>query len=154
MHHFVKDKNNLVSYNVWSCTDYDGSTNEFTPKNTITATSTTEWSINGTHSLKTTTVNDVVWNAIRIYLYDIHKNDEVTCNCTILNPDCEYLNFALIENVSGTYTNFIQVSIPPSNTPQNITLTGTVSQDISSLIITYSQSKGTVYIDNIQLTRT
>ena len=51
---FIKDKNNLISFNAWTGTDYLKNTNEFNNH----PLSSTEWSINGERSLKLTNTED------------------------------------------------------------------------------------------------
>lgn len=82
---FVKDKNNLVSHNVWSGTDYKKNTEDLSPSN-VQISSTTEWGINGERSIKS---EGQVERYSQVLLHysstSINTNETVTGKLTILN---------------------------------------------------------------------
>ena len=71
---FVKDKTNLVPHNVWTGTDYLSNTTGFSNE---CIESSTDWSYNGTRSLKLTRVQESYAYYTTQFSVDLPKNDYI-----------------------------------------------------------------------------
>ena len=149
----VKDKDNILSHNVWSATDYNNNINDFTPKSTITASSSSEWVVNGFHSLKIVSEqSSTIWQSIKIYVSDLNKDDEVNFKCKVLNKNDSFCQLTLSENVNGSYSHSETVNVPISEDTQEISISNyIISQEITNLIISSNMSIGEIFIDDLFL---
>lgn len=146
---FVKDKDNLLTHNQWSCTDYLKNTTGFTHSPYCTIESSTEYSVNGERSLKVNKTED--GNAYaRIELNDsfLEKIINITGNVKTISGQ---VYFQLLE-INGGIINTSQISIPGGSDDEfSLTLqTGTENTQIILQII-YFDYNG-IFLDNLKLT--
>lgn len=119
-------------------------------KSTISASSSSDWVVNGLHSLKILNETEsIVYQTIKIYILGLNEGDTVTFKCKILNKSISTLTMGVSENVNGGYSNLQTVTVPTSDNMQEITISGTISQEISSLVFAINQSNGELYIDDL-----
>lgn len=135
----IKDKLNLLNYNIWSGTDYLKNITGFT-KN---PTSSTEWSINGERSLKLTRVAE-------------NYNDyitEITPNLPVGNYLLTFKLYA--PNTNGQITVFtnaetLTVGYAKNNNPQTISIT-IIDNTINMMRISIYVSLESIYLDNLSI---
>ena len=140
MHYFVKDKSNLLDYNLWSGTDYLKNITGFTKH----PTSSTEWSVNGERSLKLTRTSD--------------QYNDYTTEWFQSIPTGNYLVTLKLyaPNTNGQASLFvganesIHVGYSKSNTVQNISISVTDNNIIGMRISVYS-SLESVYLDDLSV---
>lgn len=145
---YVKDNTNIESYNVWSGTDYNENTSNFTPSLGIQLTSSKEWSVNGESSLKIERTNDTSYYVDTSRLTDVTVGKTLTYSCVIYSP-----NIGVNIRLRGKGINMASVSVPVSNTPILVSLSAVVPDDYDYMCLRFlPTNKGCLFIDNIILT--
>lgn len=152
MHYFVKDKENLLPFNVWSGGEYNNDLTGITLNNMI-GTVTKEWHINGESSFKFIS-NDNVSN-FRIDLIYTSVG-----NTLILSIDCLNTQYTMVLKFyqlrGSAVLNQKSLSIPTSNNSQNISLSTTTLENITSIRVLVESTNHigqTILVDNIQLSK-
>ncbi|MBQ2653097.1 MAG: Ig-like domain-containing protein [Methanobrevibacter sp.] len=124
---FIKDKDNFLTHNQWTCTDYLKNTNGFTNSIYCQILSTTDYYSNGERSLKIIKTGDgAAYARIKftgdilektITLRGILKNNSLTSSISLFEMyDNEIINHATV----GVPANFLQeVSLSLTTTNQN-----------------------------------
>ena len=147
---FVKDKDNLLSYNHWSCGDYSNNLNGFIkrPSDTCNYELSDEWSSNGKYSIKFT---GSTWDWIGYQLdgfTSTAKQVQATMNININGNAKAYLDIVYSDNETQTTS----VDITQSGI-QTLTLTVDSSKTINRLLfrVTLLADNISCYIDNLIL---
>ena len=146
----VKDKENLLPFNVWSGTEYLKNTNGFTASN-LTMDSSKEWSSNGDYSLQVTTL---INNYARVEFIDnipALKDETYVGSVDIFNNSNNNIILRFVENTNILVQDII---IPSSNSMQTISITRTIISDSTNLRFQLVfRNAMTIYVDNISLIR-
>lgn len=139
----MKDSNNKVDYNVWSCGEYEDNTQGY-DTNCIVQTSK-EYSLIGENSLKV--INDTS-NTKSAYTSAIAVASNKTYNlsCILYNPESQ-VNVVLISNKET----FSVVVVPPSDSPQRINVSYSTTDD-STLTCRWNIFSNYCFIDDVSLT--
>lgn len=151
----VKDKNNLLSHNQWSGGDYNPNLIEISNGNGVETIISDEYSYNGDHSFKITTIsNTQTWAEIRVNQL---LNDSQG-KLTIYTPENNMSVYLLI-----TYDDYTQdsssVSVYSNSNPQDITIplpqydSSKTFLRISLRISFPAQMDNYCFIDNINLSQ-
>lgn len=136
----VKDKNNLVDYNVWSGTDYLKNITGFTKS----PTSSTDWSSNGERSLKLTRTSDN-YNDYTTESYFNLPAGNYLFECKLYSP-----------NANGRLTLFlgsenVSIDFYKSSNVQNISFT--IDNDsFNGMRVSIYSSLESVYLDDVNIT--
>lgn len=133
MFHSVKDKENLLPYNVWSGSDYTNNIEGFyAPVHIIS--SSDEWSNQGNKSLKIIS-ETLDYSYTRFYFITATEGDKFNVTLKALNNSGNTLVLRVIET---TNSHFQDVEIPSSSETQliNTNFTSTTDGVINFLIIT------------------
>lgn len=147
---FVKDKENLLPFNVWSGTEYLKNTNNFTYTN-LTINSSKEWSSKGEYSLQITASLDSYARVEFINNIPTLKDETYVGSIDIFNNSKNNIALRFVENITGITQD---VSIPSSNSMQTISITRTILSDSTDLRFQLIfRNAMTVYVDNILLIR-
>ena len=113
-------------------------------------TSSTEFSINGEHSLKSTS-NTTGYCAVKLYSGTSIQNEQYTGEISILNKSGNNVYLRLNETDNNLYND---ITILSQDNPQTITISRTITNDSTLEFILILRTPTTVYIDNIILTKT
>lgn len=146
----MKDTNNLLSYNVWSGSEYDGSISGFSKTSNLTLIPSNEFSIIGECSIKG------IRTADSSYYVDIQRLTTLSVGNTVTSTFKVYtsntaVNVALF---SGNQGDISFVTVYASNLVQEISVSGVVPTNsgyIATRIQAYEKNKP-FYIDDISLT--
>ena len=145
----VKDKDNILSYNQWSCGDYSNNLNGFTkrPSDTCNYELSDEWSGNGKYSIKFT---GSTWDWVG-YQWDFTstaKQVQAAVNINIHDNARVYLD--IVYSSSETQTTSVDVT---QSGMQTLTLTIDSSKTITllSFRVTLLANNITCYIDDLTL---
>ena len=138
----MKDTTNLLDYNVWSAGEYTNNTQVYNTNGIIQTSK--EHSFIGENSLKIITTS----GAIAAYTPSITvaSNKTYTLSCILYNPESQ-VNVVLASN-KGTFSS---VAVPPSGSPQRISISYNTSDD-SSLICRWNLFSNYCFIDDVSLT--
>lgn len=147
----VKDKDNILSYNRWSCGDYDNNLNDFSkrPSDTCSYELSDEWSSNGNYSIKFT---GSLWDWVGYIWYGFTSTAnqiQATANININGSGRADLDIVYSDNdTQTTYVNFTQSGI------QTLTLTIDSSKTINRVsfrVTILERDSISCYIDDITL---
>ena len=142
---YVKDKNNLFDFNVWTGSDFKNDTSGFKTTQLDNIYSSDEWSGIGKKSIKIISDgnNDTV---IMTPEQQVNIDNFIVGYVTVFNPTGE-IYIRLYEPSIDEYE---EISIPPSDTPIRIKITKKVeSKKIQMLII--SKVKQEFYLDDFAI---
>lgn len=150
---FVKDKDNSLSYNIWSGTDYLHNVNGFVKGAGISYESSNEWCVNGNYSLKATNSSEgSAWWGI-LYTAPLYGKS-LQISGVIKTSINRETNIRVNERDSNN-SNIQTVSLNiPKNSMQkfNISLnTGNACENILIQLISYDAVGTSIYLDAISL---
>lgn len=143
----VKDKTNLLSYNLWSGGDYlKNTTGHGNINEGISVELSSNYKSNGEYSFKyTSSLNQYQGvSSPQIILPD--NTSKATLSLTVLNLTGGNIEIRLIQNDYKT------ISVPPSETSQEITLEKDVTNTSIQIIFIFRSANITAYIDSMRLT--
>ena len=135
---------------MWSGGDLSHNLNEFILNN-LTGTCSTEWSSNKINSFKFTS-NGAIANFQLNLTYKI-VNDTLTASFTCLNPNSTWV-VKFYQLYNSSVLNARTMNVYASNNPQNISISTTTLENITSirLLIESSNNIGsTIFIDDVKL---
>lgn len=136
----MKDTNNLLDYNVWSCGDYTENTNGFNGSPIIT----NNYSTNGERCIRLkndTSATTNVYSSI-----PCSANTRYTLTCKVYNP----INSAVLLR-DNTWANSV-IYIPSSEDWLDIELSYTTASTASSIYVQFNIPAGSYfYVDDIIL---
>lgn len=136
----------MVSFNVWSGSDYLKNVNDIYAN--MELSSTEFWASNGNRSIQITS-NTTGYQAATLCEITANINETYTGKLDILNPTSDvYLR--LIEVESSQYTD---VTISSSNVAQESVISKQVTGSGTFRFLLITRSSLTCYIDNVRLTR-
>ena len=118
----VKDKDNLVSYNVWSCGEYSNNLIGFVANN-LEDTISSEWSTKGHDSIKC--ISNMAVSSILTQFDYVEENKTLTASFNCLSKESS-LKFKLYQKNNSTWSS-VTLDIPASNNNQTPQLTLTTS---------------------------
>ena len=149
---YVKDKNNLLSFNAWSGSDYQKNINEWAGKYNIL--SSTEQSKIGNHSFKLTYAGSSTWNSIMVHELD---SGDYTFECDIYSPECT-CDISIISKEEDSTITTNKVVSTVNSAWQHITINNSITEG-QYFQLFFVNNSGTannkaVYIDNISLIKT
>lgn len=149
---FIKDKDNLLDYNVCFATEYDGNTKGFITGDGQNIESSTEWASQGTRSLKITRVgNSYIWTDVPIM--DVFEGDSLFGELTIKN-DCNMSIFFVFFDEKGNFYLQNRIKIQKSNIAQKIKINETVSKNIKKVHLRFcidDDIGSSAYVDDIKI---
>ena len=150
---FVKDKNNLYSYNIWSGTDLNKSIQyqtEYTTGRDITVTSSNEYSNTGDYSIKLISNENSAWVRFKLQEISQYVGKTLTVSAMIYSPLTTLgvsltffdSNNNVIKTASATVNSNTQFTI--------VSLNDTVTEDTSYVMFYLTPSTSTaIYVDDI-----
>ena len=150
---FVKDKNNLYSYNIWSGTDLNKSIQyqtEYTTGRDITVTSSNEYSNTGDYSIKLISNENNAWVRFKLQEISQYVGNTLTVSAMIYSPlttlgvNLTFFdsNNNVIKTASATVNSNTQFTI--------VSLNDTVTEDTSYVMFYLTPSTSTaIYVDDI-----
>ena len=144
---FVKDKINLLNYNLWSCGDYLKNTNGHASINEgLSVEISSDYKLNGEYSFKyASSLNQ--YQGVSFPIMTLPDNtSKATLSLTVLNLTGGNMEIRLIENGNKTIT------VPPSETSQEITIEKDVTTTSIQITFIFRSANITAYIDNMRLT--
>ena len=147
-HDNVKDKNNILNYNLWSMGDYSNTLGFNNNGGTgLTVVRNNEWAVNGSYSAKATFPTD---GYIRYKMDDAYSlaGKQVSFKANVKNNSSVRLDlFEYYEN------NFhIHSTLIPGNSNNLFSVTVKLNEDTSKLLLSInSTGLNVVYTDNWQL---
>lgn len=147
----MKDKTNLLSFNVWSGTEYSNNNSNLTFDGTkFNLKTSNDFSSNGECSLKIISTQDPTYNYIRLYTGSTVTGETYNGSIHILNKTIPKLTLRIIENNTNLMTDVIIVK---SDNIQEINVSRLVNDSNISFSLIYGANipSGVVYIDNIRL---
>lgn len=137
----MKDTNNLLDYNVWSCGDYTENTNGFNGSPIIT----NNYSTNGEHCIRLkndTSATTTVYASI-----PCSANTRYTLTCKVYNP----INNATVVLRDNTWASSV-LYVPVSEDWLDIELSYTTASTASSIYVQFNIPAGSeFYVDDIIL---
>lgn len=145
----IKDKLNLVNHNMWSGTDYLSNTNNInTFSETITISSSTEFSVNGERSIKAITTSST--NGVQVVQTppipaEIGKT--YLAELYIYNPN----NPTAIRILESGSTLFSTVELPINLNWEKVTISRTIQSSESFALMIFSRLPNTFYIDQVNI---
>ena len=138
----MKDTSNLLSYNQWTCGDYNG-INEFFNQ----AQLTNKYSNTGEYCIQAKRTSSSWWSDTQLSL---SNTGQYTLSCKILNKTGDVAVLRLLQdNASVTVA---QVSIPVTDSFTSFSLTGTFTNLNDCRICLLNYGSDDLFIDNIELT--
>ena len=145
---YIKDKLNLINYNMWSGTDYLLNTNDInTFSETITIDSSTEFSVNGNRSIKTVTTSST--NGIQV-VHTPHIPAEIgetyTAELYVYNPN-NPIAIRILESTNVYST----VEVPINSNWEKLTISRTIQSGATVVLMIFSRLPNTFYIDQVTL---
>lgn len=141
MYYSVKDKANLLSYNVWSVTDYSLNMEGFTHNNNYERT--TEYSVNGDWCVK---LLDGDFSILRIpYEFDSSNTYKLTVKCK------NGVSNATIETRTNNGTPIDSITLPVTDDFANYTLSFTPSNNETMIVFRSPGDSNYLYVDDISL---
>ena len=144
----MKDNNNLLEYNQWSCGEYDNILSGVNNGAGQTTEISNNWSSIGEKSFKISRIsNTSPWSGCRI---QTNKN-EITASCDILALSTCTLSIVIdYSDESQTYNN---VAIYPSNSVQNVSVhfDNSSGKTVTKASLRITNVTSFVYIDNLKL---
>lgn len=148
----MKDKNNVLTYNQWSGTDYLNNTTEFIRSSgNVLIELSNEWSVNGENSLKITKLlTSSYWIQARYYSTII--NEELTGKLTIKTKQSN-VRIYLVEILNSSFINSNSVTIPNNTVaPVEILLNSGENNTAFALHVEIlGDINNTCFIDNLEL---
>ena len=143
---FVKDKNNLLTFNQWTCTDYLKNTEGFSNSPACGIESSTEYAVNGERSLKITKLDDR--NSYTRITYNKPLIEKTITFSGTINTKGN-MNITIFEMYNNVDINVSRINIPSGVTQEfAVSLTTSAQNDyfIFQALITDD-----TYWDNLQL---
>lgn len=142
---YVKDKNNLFDFNVWTGTDYLNDTSGFRTFQLGDFYSSDEWSGIGDKSIKI--ISEGIHDSILLTPeQEVNVDDYIVGYVTIYN----HVGDVHVRLHEPSINNYEEIIIPPSDTPTRVKITKKAeSKKIQMLII--SKVKQKFYLDNFVL---
>lgn len=122
----MKDTNNIETYNIWSGTDYNKNTNDFTTGTNAIITSTNNIAINGENSLAAKRTNVNSCNIDTTHLTNVTVGKIITYKCKIYTPD---MDVAL--RIRGANATIVNTVAPASDNIQEIMLSCIIPDNYS-----------------------
>lgn len=142
----MKDTNNKLDYNVWSCGEYNNNLDNFFPASDAKVIVNNEWSNIGESSLKITRTHPSYGTSLFTRISDLTGTNNITATVKIYSPN----NRVRMEFYNGsTLSNVI---CPASPTVSTITLTATVDSNYVDLRLFLYAQEDYVFIDDINIT--
>lgn len=142
----MKDTNNKVEHNVWSCGEYNQNYNGFTPGSDAILQPTKEFSSIGETSLKIVRKHELYGTSCSIIISNLTGTNNITATLAIYSPN----NPTQIHIVDGT-TVTSAVNCPASPTVSIVSLTATVTSNSVEFRIYLNQPNHYVFVDNINI---
>lgn len=151
MHYFVKDKENLLSFELWSGGEYG--TIIPLAGNNVTISKSPDWSTNGNNSLKVTGSTSTGSQYVGCTLDEgFPVNTSLKLSCDINTPVA--LTLRIFQKINGAWGNTSSGNIPIGEN-LNVNLIKAISETTQSLWIRVDGSNIPVdtnfYIDNFKL---
>ena len=145
---FVKDKNNLLIHNLWTCGDYLKNTMGIRGFNEgLTIDLSNDYKSNGEYSFKyTTSLNQYQGVAFEPTTLPVNTN-KVTVTLTVLNLTGGNMEVRLTENGANK-----TITVPQSETSQEITIEKDVTTTSIQITFIFRSANITAHIDNMRLT--
>ncbi len=146
----VKDKNNLLSFNQWSCTEYTNNTSDFVKGGGISFESSNEYSSIGDKSLKSIRSGDTSnWYGLNYDSSLLSKDIKLSGN---VKTEGSSIKINFLESNNGTTVHTESVNIP-ADTTQSFEITCTTGNENTSFVIQIivNTAEGIVYLDNLKL---
>ncbi|MCR5027401.1 MAG: hypothetical protein K6A34_08175 [Methanobrevibacter sp.] len=144
----MKDNNNLLSYNQWSCGEYDNVLSGVNNGSGQTTEISNSWSSIGENSFKISRVAETSsWSECRV---QTNKN-EITASCDILAlSNCV---ISIVTDYSDGSQAYNSVNIYASNSVQNASVhfENNTNKTITRVSLRISGVISLVYIDNLNL---
>lgn len=137
----MKDTTNILTYNQWSCGDYNG-INEFYNE---AAELTNKYSSIGEYSIKAKRTSSRWWSDTIISL---PRTGQYTLSCKILNKTGVYAVLRLLQD--GDIVG--DVSIPPTDSFVSVSLTSTFTNTNNCRIRLLNYGLDELFIDDMVLT--
>ena len=145
---FVKDKNNLLIHNLWTCGDHLKNTMGIRGFNEgLTIDLSNDYKINGEYCFKyTASLNQYQGVAFEPTTLPVNTN-KVTVTLTVLNLTGGNMEVRLTENGANK-----TITVPQSETSQEITIEKDVTTTSIQITFIFRSANITAYIDNMRLT--
>lgn len=146
----IKDKTNLINYNIWSGTDYLKNTTGTYASPTIQLSSSTDWSYNSDRSLKITGTTASYAVTTLGEILDIEKAAQMTGTIHILNNSSFNAQLRFHEVEENMYNT---VEIPSNSKPQEISVTRTKTSNSKTVqLLLILRNPSSVYVDDVSFT--
>ena len=145
---FVKDKNNLLIHNLWTCGDHLKNTMGIRGFNEgLTIDLSNDYKINGEYCFKyTASLNQYQGVAFEPTTLPVNTN-KVTVTLTVLNLTGGNMEVRLTENGANK-----TITVPQSETSQEITIEKDVTTTSIQITFIFRSANITAHIDNMSLT--
>ena len=137
----MKDTNNLLTYNQWTCGDYNG-INEFYNE---AVELTNKYSSIGEYSIRAKRTSSRWWTDTTISL---SSTGQYTLSCKILNKSGAVAVLRLLQNNDI----MADISIPLTNSFQSFSLTGTFTDTSNCRVRLLNYGSDDLFIDDMVLT--
>lgn len=142
----MKDKNNLLDYNVWSCGEYNKNVLEWTNNKNLNINN--NWSSIGECNIKLTRISDI---------YDDYTS---TINITNLPEDNYLLSITIyspyaigsLRLINIDTEEYVSVGITKSDNPYTTSITINSLENVKIRLINWGKIGDNIYFDNIKLT--
>ena len=145
---FVKDKDNLFDFNVWSGSDYSNDTSGFDKFQVENISSSDEWSSFGNKSIKVECNGLEKYQALVTPKQKINVGDFISGYVTVFNPEGD----VIVRLYESSKSKFTDVTVPASRNPSQIRIDRTsISEEMQLLVI--SRVEQTFYADNFVFIR-
>ena len=142
----MKDTNNKVNHNVWSCGEYNNNLDNFFPASDAKVIVNNEWSNMGESSLKITRTHPSYGTSLFTKISNLTGTNNITATVKIYSPNnrvrIEFYNSSTLSNVT----------CPASSTVNTITLTTTTDLNYVDLRLFLYAEEDYVFIDDINIT--
>ena len=146
----IKDKSNLINYNIWSGTDYLKNTTGTSTSPTIQLSSSTDWSYNSDRSLKITGTVESYAVTVLGEILDIETDAQMTGTIHILNNSSFNAQLRFHEVEGNVYNT---VEIPSNPNSQEITVTRTKTSNAKTVQLNLIlRNPSSVYVDDVSFT--
>lgn len=141
----MKDNNNKLNYNQWTCGEYENSVTGLYVLNNAVLQLTNKYSNIGESSLKIIRKHETSTTAYIVRLSNLIGTNNIHASLDIYSPN----NTTYINLFNGGQ--LVSTSCPASSIPCTVTLDATINSDYVDMRIFFTNPNDYCYIDNVKL---
>lgn len=145
---FVKEEDNLLDWNLWSGSDFNGNIKGFDKFQVKSIESTEDWAEVGNKSIKVVCDGKKNYQALTLEGCDVSIGDLINASVTVYNPNGDVI-VRLYEYSSKSFNN---VTVVKSDAPTRVTISKIAKSNRMQLLI-YARDQQIFYADNFVFKR-